>query len=301
MAFESLTASIGNLLSQSLPEPPPLTYGEPDTVSSDVGLYGPGSLTWRIHSHPVAAIAGVRALMMQALHPVAMRGVAAHSAYKSDPWGRLARTAEFVSVASFATTEEATRAGLQVQSVHSRLGVDAPDLLRWVHIAFVNSLLEVYLLVENLSESEKDTYVFEQRKFATLVGLDENEVPHTYAEMNLYLETMKPMLYASAETRDAVRFIVAPPMSREVKMLTPAVPLWFGLAATAFATLPRWAREEFGDGAVGLALAGLPLIDAIQTKVIVNTWSSALSNLPEDLRKNPWVKACETRLGQTIS
>lgn len=301
MAFESLTASLGTLLSQNLPEPPPLTYGEPDTTSLDIGLFGPGSMTWRVHSHPVAAIAGVRALMMQALHPVAMRGVAAHSAYKTDPWGRLARTAEFVSVASFATTDEATRAGLQVQAVHERLGVDAPDLLRWVHIAFVNSLLEVFLIVENLSDAEKDAYVYEQRKFATLVGLSEDEVPHTYAQMNLYLETMKPMLYASDEARDAVRFIVAPPMSTEVKMLTPAVPLWFGLAATAFATLPRWARVEFGDGAVGLALAGLPLIDSLQTKVVVNTWSSALSNLPEDLRKNPWMKACEIRLGQTIS
>lgn len=301
MAFESLTAPLGTLLSQNLPEPPPLTYGEPDTTSLDVGLFGPGSMTWRVHSHPVAAIAGVRALMMQALHPVAMRGVAAHSAYKTDPWGRLARTAEFVSVASFATTDEATRAGLQVQAVHERLGVDAPDLLRWVHIAFVNSLLEVFLFVENLSDAEKDAYVYEQRKFATLVGLSEDEVPHTYAQMNLYLETMKPMLYATDEARDAVRFIVAPPMSTEVKMLTPAVPLWFGLAATAFATLPRWARVEFGDGAVGLALAGLPLIDSLQTKVVVNTWASALSNLPEDLRKNPWMKACEIRLGQTIS
>ena len=301
MAFESLTTSLGNLLSQALPEAPPLIYGEPDTQSSDVGLYGPGSMTWRVHSHPVAAIAGVRALMMQALHPVAMRGVAAHSAYKTDPWGRLARTAEFVSVASFATTDEAIRAGLKVQEVHQRLGVDAPDLLRWVHIAFVNSLLEVYLLVEELSDAEKDAYVFEQRKFASLVGLNESEVPHTYEQMNLYLETMKPMLYASSEARDAVRFIVAPPMSTEVKMLTPAVPLWFGLAASAFATLPRWARVEFGDGAVGLALAGLPLIDTIQTKIIVNSWAAALSNLPEELRKNPWMKACEARLGQTIS
>lgn len=301
MAFESLTASLGNLLSQTLGEPPPLSYGQPDFESTDVGLYGPGSMTWRVHSHPVAAIAGVRALMMQALHPVAMRGVAAHSAYKTDPWGRLARTAEFVSVATFATTEEATRAGLKVQEVHKRLGVDAHDLLRWVHIAFVNSLLEVFLLVEELSDSEKDTYVYEQRKFATLVGLNEDEVPHTYAAMNTYLETMKPMLYASSEARDAVRFIVAPPMSTEVKMLTPAVPLWFGLAATAFATLPRWARVEFGDGAVGLALAGLPLIDTFQTKLIVNTWANALSNLPEEVRKNPWMKACETRLGQTIS
>ncbi|MEN9923142.1 MAG: hypothetical protein RIS09_656 [Actinomycetota bacterium] len=301
MAFESLTASLSNLLSQTLPEPPPLTYGEPDTESSDIGLYGPGSMTWKIHSHPVAAIAGVRALMMQALHPVAMRGVAAHSAYKTDPWGRLSRTAEFVSVASFATSKEATDAGLQVQRVHERLGVDAPDLLRWVHIAFVNSLIEVYLLVEELTEEQKDLYVYEQRKFATLVGLDENEVPHSYSQMNLYLETMKPMLYASPEARDAVKFIVAPPMSTEVKMLTPAVPLWFGLAATAFATLPRWAREEFGDGAVGVALAGLPLIDTLQTKLAVNAWSKALSNLPEDLRKNPWMKACEVRLGQSIS
>jgi len=67
------------------------------TLDADAGLFGPASVTWRIHGDPIMAVAGLRALLLQALHPIAMAGVAQHSSFRTDPWGRLTRTAEFIA------------------------------------------------------------------------------------------------------------------------------------------------------------------------------------------------------------
>jgi uncharacterized protein (DUF2236 family) len=301
MAFElSKVLPIEAAFTTILPSPPEPIYGPCDLTTADAGLFGPGSVTWLIHSDPVAAIAGVRALLMQTLHPVAMRGVAAHSAYREDPWGRLGRTAEFVSVVSFGTTAEAQRAGDVVQSVHKRLGVDAPDLLRWVHAGFVDSLLTIYQRGVGLSDTSADTYVAEQARAATMVGLPADSVPRTVRELRNYIDVMRPILRADDVARDAARFVLAPPMSTTVRWLTPAQPLWAGLAATAFASLPGWARAEFGDGAVGVALRGLPGLTDAQATLAIKTWRTALDQLPPNIRKGPWVKAAEARLGIEI-
>ena len=110
---------------------------------ADPGLYGPDSVTWRVHADPSMALAGLRALLLQAVHPLAMSGVAQHSDFREDPWGRLFRTAEYVGVTTFGTTEHARRAGAKVRGIHRRLGgiepesgigyrVNDPELLRWV-------------------------------------------------------------------------------------------------------------------------------------------------------------------------
>ena len=72
-------------------------------IRGDSGLFGPESVTWRVHGHPSTLIGGMRALLVQALHPLAMAGVAEHSDYRTDPWGRLRRTSEFVMVATYGT------------------------------------------------------------------------------------------------------------------------------------------------------------------------------------------------------
>jgi uncharacterized protein (DUF2236 family) len=298
MGFElSKVLPVEQAFSAILPPPPQPIYGPCDLESSDPGLFGPSSITWKIHSDPSAAIGGIRALMMQALHPIAMRGVAAHSAYKEDPWGRLARTAEFVGVVTFGTTDEALRAGEVVQSVHRRLGVDAPELLRWVHAGFVDSLLTSYQRTVGISDLEADTYVFEQRRAAEMVGLNADEVPHSVAELHSYFDVMRPILGADENAREAIRFIVTPPMPATTRWLTPAQPLWAGLAATAFGSLPAWARASFGDGAMSAALHGLPGVTDVQATIAMKSWRSALSQLPANLRKGPWLHAAESRLG----
>mgnify|MGYP003342378980 FL=1 len=153
---------------------PELTFGEPNTNSNDVGYFGPGTITWRIHSDVMAVVGGVRALFLQALEPRAFGGVQAHSRYREEPFGRLLRTAEYIGVISFGTKEEADRAAAKVRAMHKVLKLDEPELLLWVHNGFTDSLLNIALRSGmKLTKEDQDKYVSEQLIAAKLVGLDQ--------------------------------------------------------------------------------------------------------------------------------
>ena len=149
----------------------------------DPGLFGPDSVTWRVHADPSMALAGLRALLLQAVHPLAMAGVAQHSDFRRDPWGRLFRTAEYVGVTTFGTTEQARRAGAKVRGIHGRLvgiepesgtayRVNDPALLRWVHCCEAESFLSTALRCGlRLSAADQDRYYAEQTLGASLVVL----------------------------------------------------------------------------------------------------------------------------------
>ena len=282
---------------------PRLMYGEPDVSTADPGLFGPGSLTWRVHSDPASLVGGVRALLLQALHPVAMAGVATHSDYREDPWGRLTRTAEYIAVTSFGTTQEAEHAAARVRMVHHKLGVDAPELLMWVHAGFVDSLLTSYRRTVRMSDTDADRYVSEQTEAARLIGLDPATVFTTVAELNDYIESMRPTLQITPEALEAARFVVVPPMDIRLRWLTPAQGLWGTLAGTAFASLPSWARAMYGQGTGAFAavlapvFSGIPVISDLQAQLALRAWRRTLLALPESVRKGPHVAAAEQRLG----
>lgn len=271
----------------------PLVYGEPDTTTPDPGLFGPASISWQIHADPAAAIGGVRALLMQSLHPEAMAGVAKHSSYKTDPWGRLARTAEYIAVTTFGTTAEAQRAAARVRMVHEKLGVDRPDLLLWVHLGFVDSLLRAAQRSGlALTQIEADLYVKEQVISAQLLGAP--DAPTTQAELVAAIDEYLPVLGATKEAQEAARFIAFPPMPLRTRLLTPAAPAWAAVAATAFALLPAWGRNMYGGGLLGPALA-LPLLDD-QGTFAIKAWRKAISILPPQLLASPQVNAAKSRL-----
>lgn len=275
---------------------PEFAYGEPDRSTPDPGLFGPHSITWRIHADPSSGIAGVRALLLQALHPEAMAGLAATSSFREEAWSRLFRTAQYIAVITYGTTDEAERAAARVRGVHRKLRLDDPDLLLWVHYGFVDSMLSTYQRTVGISESDADAYVDEQREAARLIGLNPSEVPSTVAELQSYLESVKPQLRATPEAREGARFIVLPPMRSDIRWLTPAVPAWAGLASTAFGLLPRWARGLYGGSIAGIALGGLPVVSDWQATLAARAWRQGLLALPESLRKGPHVAAAEERL-----
>src|SRR5689334_923015 len=98
----------------AFPDPAP----EPSNTDPDAGLFGPDSVTWRVHVDPVLGLGGLQALLLQAVHPLAMAGVAGHSQFRSDPWGRLFRTAHYVGTVTYGTTQEALRVAARVRGVH---------------------------------------------------------------------------------------------------------------------------------------------------------------------------------------
>jgi uncharacterized protein (DUF2236 family) len=229
-----------------------------------------------------------------------MAGVAAHSAFRSDPWGRLTRTAEYVGVTTYGTLAQARRAGARVRGVHRPLrGTDPvtgrdyrvqdPDLLRWVHVCLVDSFLSTARRGGlRLSDLEADTYVAEQTRTAALVGLDPAAVPGSVHELRSYLRGIRPQLRATRDARTAALFVVAPPMPTAVAVATPARPAWASVAGLAAASLPRWARRMY-------LLPGLPMTD-LTTTAGLRALRTGLLAVPPALRDGPHLKAARVRL-----
>jgi uncharacterized protein (DUF2236 family) len=269
---------------------------------SDLGLYGPDSVTWRVHADPVMGAAGLRALLLQALHPRAMAGVAAHSEFRSDPWGRLFRTAEYIGVTTYGTSEAAGRAAARVRGVHRRGSVldpatgetfrlDDPELLLWVHCAEVDSFLTTVRRAGlRLTDTEADRYVAEQVRGARLVGLDPaaDGVPASVAQLDEYFEEARPSLRLTPAAIEAAHFLAVPPMPWRVRLTTPAVPAWLSLITLGFTLLPGWARKLY-------AMPLLPLVDAGAT-VSVRALRTALLAVPASLRDGPHVKDARARV-----
>ena len=267
----------------------------------DQGLFGPDSVTWRIHSDPAMVLGGFRALLLQAVHPLVMAGFDDNSFFRADPWGRLQRTGEFVDTVTFGTTAQAEQAGAVVRAVHARLQpgiepetglpyrVDDPDLLRWVHVTEVESFLSTYRRCGGrLAAGDGDRYVAEQRAAARLVGLTPSTVPGSETEIRDYYRQIRPQLRVTAVARRNALWGFAPPMPLWVKLATPARPAWGALVATAAGMLPRWARRLYG-------LPGLPTTDltASLTGRALRTTAGAL---PDRLTRSPHHRAARERL-----
>ncbi len=275
---------------------------QPEQSAPDPGLYGPDSVTWRVHADPSMALAGLRALLLQAVHPIAMAGVAQHSDFRVDGWGRLFRTADYVGITTYGTTAEARRAGARVRGMHRRLAgiepetrtayhVDDPELLRWVHCVEVESFLSTALRCGlRLTSAERDRYYVEQLVNAELVGLDPATVPASVGQMAEYFREVQPSLRVTAAARDAARFVLWPPMPSLVQLGTPARPAWVALATAAFAMLPRWARRLY-------SLPGLPTTDVAATAAGL-AFRTGLLVVPDALRAGPHLKQARARMEQ---
>ncbi|MEU5883420.1 oxygenase MpaB family protein [Spirillospora sp. NPDC047279] len=222
-------------------------------------VHGPETVSWRVVLDPLMVVAGVRALMLQALHPTTMRGVWQNSNFLEEPLDRLFNTANFVAVTTVGTPEQADELGARVRAVHKRLRikdpdtgrthhVDDPELLRWVHCAEVASYLEVITRRGlRLTPEEIDRYYDEQRHTATYVGLHAEDVPGDAAAMAAYFEAFRTELRVIPESRATVRFLLWPKMPRKLRFLAPFTFVWFPIGAMAYYTLPKWARDLYGS------------------------------------------------------
>ncbi|MFI8370185.1 oxygenase MpaB family protein [Streptomyces sp. NPDC085466] len=240
---------------------------------ADPGLFGPRSVTWQLHGDPVMWIAGVRALYLQALHPVAVRGVMINSSFREDPWGRLMRTASFVGTLSYGTRDAAEAAGARVRRIHRLLGVDDPDLLLWVHCAEIDSYVSVARRSGlPLTGEPGDRYVDEQRTSARLVGLDPATVPATEAALAAYFASVRGELTAGEDALAVLDFLRKPPVP---PALVPGRALvWRRISSLAYDTLPDWAH----------ALYGRPVPPAATVTRRLTSTARLLRRVPAELR-----------------
>ena len=255
---------------------------------SNSGFFRPDSVTWRVHSDPSMVVGGIRALLEQALHPEAMSGVAAHSNFREDAWGRLQRTGDYVGTLTFGTQEEAEKLAARVRKVHAMLKLDDQKLLLWVHMAMVDAFLDTAIRSGlQLSEAEQDRYIDEMITFALLVGIEESRVPRSRRELSEYFREISGELSASDDAKRAALFIAIPPLPPLLRFGTPIAPLWGGIASLAAASLPRWARSLYG-------WPTLPGHESA-TDLALKSTRSALKLLPQSFRESPQMKAARER------
>ncbi len=222
--------------------------------------FGPGDAICAVHGDASMFAGGIRALLLQSLHPLAMAAVDQHSGYRGDPWGRLQRTSTFLAETTFGTIEDADRAVRVVRAVHGRISGTAPDgrpyeasdphLLRWVHVAEIDSFLRAHdrYGAQPLDAAGRDEYVAQSAVVARALGA--TDLPETVAELDEVMADYRPELTPTAAARQAARFIlVHPPVPLALRLP------YSMLSAAAVGMMPRWTRRE-------LRLPYLPVTEA---------------------------------------
>jgi uncharacterized protein (DUF2236 family) len=239
----------------------------------DPGLFGPESVTWRVHAGADMLIGGVSAVILQTLHPLAMAGVAEHSEWRQRPFQRLSRTSSFVTAPTYASTPVAEGIIDVVRAVHTRVVGVAPDgrrysagdpaLLRWIHVAEVSSFLNAHRRYSLLpvTPADQDRYYDEVRVVAEKLGA--TDVPASRAEVAAYFDQIRPELVAGRQAREAVRYIrMAPVRQRSLQVAYQII------MQAAIGLLPDWARDMLG-------LNAQPLLELATARVA----ASALLNV----------------------
>ena len=232
---------------------PPLAFLEPP---GDPGLFGPDSAIWQIHADFVSMmVGGMRALMLQALHPRALAGVWDHSDFRSDLSGRLSRTAYFIAATTYGSQSMAEAAIRRVRAIHAEVqGVDEsgrpyradePELLEWVHLTESWSFLTAYqrFARPDLPQQTQDQYFAEMASLSQRLGA--TALPSTRAGVEQRMADLLPQLVYGARARTVMGLLRDVPVEREKK------PLMRLLHAAAEVELPEWARELMGRPAPG--------------------------------------------------
>ena len=267
--------------------PPPF---DPHADPGDPGLFGPEAASWRIIAEPAAIVGGIRALLVQLLHPLAMAGVADHSAFREDPLGRLHRTSAYVTGTAFGSTREALRVVRRVRAAHAAVAGTAPDgrayragdphLLTWVSVALTSSFLATdrAYAPRSADRATADRFVAEQSRAAALLDprvdldalahddaalaalrtgclplplLKDGLLPRDVDDLSARLAAFRPEFAVDDQGRTALRFLLWPDLDSPLKAG------YLPLLGAAVATLPPDERR----------LLGLPPLPATPVRV----------------------------------
>jgi len=240
--------------------------------AEDPGYFGPGSVSWKVFSHASYGISGVAAVLMQALHPVAMAAVDRHSAFRTDAWRRAQMTADYVFTITFSARPVADAAAARVRRIHEGVSgadpatgqihrADEPALLLWVHAVHTEYALRGYeTFAGRLSPEEADRFVAEQAVAAGLVGLDAALVPATRAALGAWIAAV-PGLGVTGPAAEFARMMLT------ARMPATMVPFWALHVAGAALLLPddvrrayqlaRWPHGRFARALIAAAIGSI--------------------------------------------
>lgn len=221
--------------------------------------FGEQDAIWRVHADASMFIGAIRALLLQALHPLALQAVVDHAGFRRDFWGRFQRTSRYVALTTYGTVPDAERAIAAVRAIHRRVrgiapdgrpyAADDPHLLMWVHVAEVDSFLTAFQTfgAEQLTSAEADEYLRETGSVAAQVGVI--DPPSSVNELTAIMESYRPELSGSGHAREASNLLIVNPPFTGITRVA-----YHLLAANAVSILPAWARTE-------LLLPALPVTE----------------------------------------
>lgn len=223
-------------------------------AGEDVGFFGPGSASWAVHGGMPTMVAGIRALLMQTLHPGAMAGVHDWSRYKEDPLGRLAGTIQWLITVTFGDTALAEHESSRVSHFHDRVKgtyLDAqgrertysagdPELLYWVHVVFTDAFLGCHQVWGDAIPGGADQYVREWSKAGELVGVA--SPPRSEAELiaAMHQFNVDGILKHDERVEETIAFLRKPPLRRSM------LPFYRIMFAGAVASIPEEYRHILG-------------------------------------------------------
>jgi uncharacterized protein (DUF2236 family) len=254
---------------------------------ADNGFFGPGSITWRVHTNPAILVGALRALMIQALHPLAMAGVAQYSDFRTNPLKRLRGTARYVHTVVFGDRQTARAAAESVKKLHQRVrGVDPitgrefsasdPETLLWVHCVEIHSFLAAYRAYGgHLTRAEQDRYLAEQVTSAELIGIPREMVPDSVDAYRAYFASVLPRLCCGADAAATIAFVRRPRLPGSWPHRAAMFPSAYTLGRAAVALVPRTLRPMAGlpdrgpadvSAALAVVLASRALLMALQVR-----------------------------------
>jgi uncharacterized protein (DUF2236 family) len=227
-------------------------------VAGSDGLFGPGSVTWRVHCDPVYPVAMLRALVMQALNLGGLAVVLATGRRSDDPWERLHHALQISGTLSFGDVAQAAIAGARERAVRTQVRGrlddgrpfrgDDPDVLLWMHTCHVSSALEVTRRAGlELSDAACDEYLREQVRAAAVLGLEPDRVPASRGALARTLRAARPRLRVSYGARTFLNSVIAPDLPAPMLTTQRYRPTWAAVAGLVFPTLPGWARTIYGN------------------------------------------------------
>ncbi|MBW3576985.1 MAG: DUF2236 domain-containing protein [Actinobacteria bacterium] len=287
---------------------------DPAAAPGDPGLFGPGSASWRVIADPAAIVGGLRALLLQLLHPLAMAGVADHSRFREDPLGRLQRTSAYVTVTTFGSTGEVLQAARAVRRVHRSVTGTAPDgrayraddphLLGWVGVTMMSSFLATDRVYARhpVERSSADAFVAEQARAAALLDprvdldavsarpdalrrgeirlpmVDDGTLPTSVDALHNRFAAYRPELAVTDQSREALRFLLWPAFDPPVKAA------YLPVLAGALATVAPAERR----------LLGVPMGRVVAAAAIAQT-RATMTALRLAVGSSPAVRAARAR------
>lgn len=250
--------------------------------------FAPDSAMWAVHTDVAMFVGGLRALLLQTLHPLALAGVVQHSTYRTDPLGRLQRTGAFVGATTFGTVDEANQAIDMVRTIHARVAGTArdgrpysatdPHLLAWVHCTEADSFLRARQRYGSgpLEDAVADAYVAQIGGIGGALGVI--DPPQNRAELRDRLISYRPELAATRDTRDTVRFLALPPLPLAARA---PYGVLFGAAVSM---LPGFARR----------MVRLPVVPGVEPLAIRPAATVMLRTLGWALGEHPATEAART-------